>query len=44
VTSIPVGCLQISATTTFDILSEAELIRVWWCPILWLPNGILYGV
>jgi hypothetical protein len=28
VTSIPVGCLQTSTITTFDILGEAKLIRV----------------
>ncbi len=42
-TSIISGCLRISTTTTFDILGKNELIRVWWCPILWLPIGILCG-
>jgi hypothetical protein len=43
ITSILIVCFRISTTTTFDTLDEIEFIRVWWCPILWLHIGILYG-
>jgi len=43
VTFILVGCLQISAIVASNTLGEAKLNRIWWCPIQWLPIGILRG-
>jgi hypothetical protein len=44
ITSISTSCFWISASAISNILGEVELIQVWWCPILWLPIGILCGV
>jgi hypothetical protein len=43
ITSIPIGCFQISTIVASDIIGETKLIQVWWCPILWLPISIFYG-
>ncbi len=42
-TSILIGCFQISVIIAFNTLGEAKLVRVWRCPIMWLPISILYG-
>ncbi len=42
-TFIPTCYFQISTTSIFDTLGEVDVIQIWWCPILWLPIGILYG-
>jgi hypothetical protein len=43
VTSILAYYFQILTIVIFDTLGEAKLTWVWWCPIMWLPIGILCG-